>query len=96
MPLTVNLRHLEEHNVTLCGELPVDELDLETGDEMIHVARPLRYDIEVQKLEDSLLVRGALRLVLGCRCVRCLRPFTRGLQLRRGLADLHLKAKTVT
>ena len=81
MPLVVNLRHLEEHNVSLCGELPVDELDLETGDEMIHVTQPLRYDLEVQKLEGSLLVRGSLQLALECQCVRCLKPFTRELEL---------------
>jgi DUF177 domain-containing protein len=81
MPLIVNLRHLEEHNVSLCGELPVDELDMETGDEMIHVAQPLRYDIEIQKMEDGLLVRGSLRLALECGCVRCLKPFTRELEL---------------
>jgi len=82
MPLIVNLRHLEEHNVTLCGELSVDELDLDTGDEMVRVAQPLRYEIEVQKLEDSLLVRGSLRLTLACGCVRCLKSFTRELELK--------------
>jgi len=30
MPLVVNLRHLEEHDVSLRGELPVAELDLDT------------------------------------------------------------------
>ena len=81
MPLTVNLRHLEEHNVRLCGELPVDELDLETGDEMIRATRPLRYDVEVQKLEGALLVRGSLQLNLECCCVRCLKSFNRRLEL---------------
>ena len=81
MPLTVNLRHLEEHNVRLRGELPVDELDMETGDEMLQVARPLEYDVEVQRLDDALLVRGSLQLGLDCRCVRCLKSFTRRLEL---------------
>ncbi len=63
MPLIVNLRHLEEHNVTLCGELPVKEMDLETGDEMIQVAGPLQYDIEVQKLEEQLA--GPRRVAAG-------------------------------
>ena len=43
MPLVVNLRHLEEHDVILRGELPVDELDLDTRDEMIRVTHPLRH-----------------------------------------------------
>ena len=70
MPLTVNLRHLEEHNVRLRGEMPVAELDMETSDEMVRVARPLRYDVEVQMLEGALLVRGLLELGLECSCVR--------------------------
>ncbi len=81
MPLTVNLRHLEEHSVRLRGELSVDELDMETGDEMIRVTRPLRYDIQVQKLQEALLVRGSLQLGLECQCVRCLKPFTRRMDL---------------
>src|SRR5579862_3208786 len=82
MPLTVNLRHLDEHNALLSGELPVGELDLDMGDEMIQVTRPLRYDLEIQKLDEGLLVRGSLRLTLECRCVRCLEPFTRPLELK--------------
>ena len=42
------------------GELPVADLDLDTRDEMIRVQQPLRYDLEVQQLDDSLLVRGKL------------------------------------
>ena len=82
MPLIVNLRHLEEHNVSLGGELSVAELDLEMVDEMIRVTHPLRYEIEVQKLEDSLLVRGSLRLRLACECVRCLKSFAYELELK--------------
>ena len=48
MPLVVNLRHLEEHDVILRGELPVDELDLDTRDEMIRVTRSLRLTLECQ------------------------------------------------
>ena len=80
--LSVNLRHLEEHNLELCGELPAADLDMETGDEMVHVGGPLRYDLEAQKLGSGLLVRGSLRLTLECRCVRCLKAFTRALELK--------------
>ena len=51
MPLLVNLRHLEAHNVHLEGELPVEELDLDTHDEAIQAKEPLRYDFVVEKLE---------------------------------------------
>ncbi len=75
MSLVVNLRHLANHNLFLQGELPVRGLDIDTRDEVIRVAQPLRYDAEVQKLDQSLLLRGALRLTLDCQCVRCLKPF---------------------
>jgi uncharacterized protein len=81
MPLVVNLRRLEKNDVTLCGELPVAELDLDPHDEMIRVARPLRHELEVQLLDRSLLVRGRLCLTLECQCVRCLKPFRHELEL---------------
>lgn len=64
------------------GELPEEELDIEPHDEIIQVGGPLRYDLEVQKLEHALLVQGSLRLPLRCHCVRCLKPFERILELR--------------
>jgi len=81
MPLVVNLRHLQEQDVKLCGELPAAELELDLRDEMIQVTQPLRHELEVQLLENSLLVRGRLRLSLDCRCVRCLKPFRHELEL---------------
>jgi uncharacterized protein len=93
MPLIVNLRHVEEHTVALKGELPVDELDMDTRDEMIRVARPLRYDIEIQKLERGFWVRGSLQLILECQCVRCLKPFTRKLELKPWTCHLSLEGE---
>ena len=55
MPLVVNLRHLETHNIRLEGKLPAKELDIDTHDEVIRVRLPLEHDLEVQKLEDGLL-----------------------------------------
>ena len=75
MPVTVNLMHLEGPEVHLEGDLPSDELDLDVRDEMMQASQPLKYDIEVQKLEHNLLVTGRLSLTLDCKCVRCLRPF---------------------
>jgi uncharacterized protein len=81
MPLQVNLRHLEEHDVKLQGELPVAELNLEIEDELIRMEKPLRYDLEVQQMEQSLLLQGSLHLTLQCQCVRCLKPFEYQLDL---------------
>jgi uncharacterized protein len=96
MPLIVNLRHLEEHNAVMRGELPVNELDMDTRDAMIQVTQPLQYDIEVQKLEGSLLVCGSLQLTLECQCVRCLKPFTYKLELNPWTCHLPLEGEERT
>jgi uncharacterized protein len=74
MPLIVNLRHLDDENLELEGEIPAEELDLDTRDEMVQPAGPLEHEIEVQKVEDGLLIYGRLSLMLACQCVRCLKP----------------------
>ncbi len=81
MSLKVNLRHLEEHSLRLTGELTVPELDLETHDEVIKANSPLKYHLEVEKLEGGLLLQGKLHLTLDCQCVRCLKSFKSELDL---------------
>ena len=90
MPLLINLRHLEDDNLEVKGELAAEELDLNTGDEMVRAERPLEYDFEAQLLEDSLLLNGRLRLTLSCQCVRCLKPFDYELELPDWTAHLPL------
>ena len=90
MPLAVNLRHLEAHNIRLEGSLPVEELDIDPHDEVIRVCQPLEHDLEIQKLEDGLLIQGWLRLVLDCQCVRCLKPFQYRLALDQWTCHLPL------
>jgi uncharacterized metal-binding protein YceD (DUF177 family) len=91
MPLLVNLRHLEAHNVSLEGRLPVEDLDIDTRDEAIRVTEPLDYDLEVQNLEEGLLVTGRLSLSLDCQCVRCLKAFRHELNLEDWTAHLPLQ-----
>ena len=79
--LKINLRHLEDDELQLAGELPVKALDLDLHDEMLRVDEPLEYDLTVQRLDDALLVTGSLYLVLHCECVRCLKPFEHALDL---------------
>ena len=93
MPLCVNIRHLTRHNVVLEGQLPAAELDLETHDQMVQARLPLQYDLEVQLLDDSLLVRGSLWLTLDCECVRCLKPFRYHLELKDWACQLPLKGE---
>jgi uncharacterized metal-binding protein YceD (DUF177 family) len=82
MPLLVNLRHLERQDLKLEGEMPVAELDLDLRDELVQAVAPLRHNLVVQELDDSLLVRGDLVLPLNCECARCLEPFVYRLELK--------------
>ena len=66
MPLLVNLRHLEDKILHLKDTMSVQEVDVDPMDELIHVAQPLSYDLQVEKLEKGVLVQGALRLTLNC------------------------------
>ena len=75
MPILVNLRHLEEDDLDLDGQIPAAVLDIEARDEIVQLSSPLEYEIHVQKIEDGLLVQGSLSLTLDCKCVRCLKPF---------------------
>ena len=82
MPLLVNIQHLARQDLTLTGELAVEDLDLDVHDDMIQARAPLVYDLEVEKLEQALLVQGRLSLKLDCRCVRCLNSFAFHLDLQ--------------
>ena len=81
MPLLVNLRHLEEHEIRLEGDLPVADLDLNLKDDMCQAEQPLRYNFVAQEIENDLLMQGELSLVLKCECVRCLKPFEHTLKI---------------
>ena len=81
MPLLVNLRHLEKHEVRLQGQMSGAELDMESVDELIRVTQPLNYDLKVEQIDNSLLARGKLELTLKCECARCLKPFQYRLEL---------------
>jgi uncharacterized protein len=93
MSLKFNIRHLEERNLSLKGDLAVSTLDLESLDELIHVEKPLAYDLELQELEHAVLVHGTLRLELGCECARCLKQFKYELLLENWACHLPLKGE---
>lgn len=90
MPLQVNLRHLEDNSLQLHGELSVAELDLDLRDDLVRAEKPLRYDLEVELVDDALLLRGCLLLPLQCVCVRCLKPFEFPLIIERWTLHLPL------
>ncbi len=90
MPLLVNLRHLEAHELELEGELPLEELDLDSHDEVVKAVSGLQYQLTIQKVEGGLLGQGSLGLSLECHCVRCLKPFATRLKLERWSEHLPL------
>jgi uncharacterized protein len=90
MPLQINIRHVEEKEVRLRGQLPVSELDLENNDELVRARLPLHYDLTAQRLGDAILVQGRLELTLECECARCLKPFQHHLTLEHWTAHVPL------
>lgn len=74
-PLSINLRHLATRTLRLQGDLSAKELDLNEVDSLVQVQEPVRYDLEVEKTGNSILVRGELTTTLACQCVRCLKAF---------------------
>ena len=93
MSLKINLRHLEDHEIHLTGELPVAELDLVVNDELIRTEKPLRYDLSAELLHDAVLVTGSLVLPLDCECGRCLKKFKTELKLSGWAAHLPLEGE---
>jgi len=91
--MLVNIRHLEDNEVHLEGQVPASELDIDPRDDVIRVAEPLEYDLQVEKLEGGVLVQGSLRLALDCQCVRCLKRFKYPLQLETWTAHLPLEGE---
>jgi uncharacterized protein len=81
MPVKVNLRHLEENSVHLKGELSPEELEIEHPDELVHINEPLRYDLEVERANNTLLVHGSIMQRVDCECARCLKPFPEEIDL---------------
>jgi uncharacterized protein len=91
MPLQVNIRHLQDKEVRLKGELPVADLDLENDDELVRARLPLRYDLTAQWLGDAILAQGRIEITLDCECARCLKPFQHRIEIDHWTAHLPLE-----
>ncbi|MBM3845568.1 MAG: hypothetical protein FJ405_04685 [Verrucomicrobia bacterium] len=79
--LEVSLQQLEHGSVKLQGELTPDEAGMDIQDELIHLKKPLLYDLTAERLGESLLITGSVQLIVDCECARCLRPFVQELRL---------------
>ena len=94
MAVTFNVRHLDEdRTLHIEGKVSAEELDITALDELIHVDKPLQYDLDVEKMERSILVQGRLDLPLTCECARCLKPFEHRLLLPDWACHLPLEGE---
>ena len=83
MPISLNIRHLEDGDLELRGQLPPTELELDLRDDLIRAEKPLEYQLVAQLVENDILIQGSLRLPLRCLCVRCLKSFEFRLELQK-------------
>ena len=93
MPLIVNLRHLERKNLELEGEIEAAELELEGLDPLIKVSKAIKYELEIQRLETSVLAHGWVAADLDCECARCLKPFSFRIELESWACHLPLEGE---
>jgi hypothetical protein len=73
MPVLINLRQLKLKPMRLEGELSITELDYSHPDACLELGFPLKYDLEAQWLDETVLVQGSMQILLRCSCVRCLK-----------------------
>jgi pantetheine-phosphate adenylyltransferase len=92
-PLLINVRHLVQRDLELQGKLYPNQLEISSLDSMIQMDQPVAYDLQVQKMDKSILVHGRLAFHLDCRCVRCLRPFGMEVKLAHFAAALALEGE---
>jgi uncharacterized protein len=75
MSLTINVRHLEDKDIHLQGELAAADLELSESDELVKPRLPLHYQLTAHLAGQDVLVSGKLEITLDCECARCLKPF---------------------
>jgi uncharacterized protein len=93
MQLLINLRQLENKELHLEGGISLEDLEISNLDELIHASSPVKYDLEVERLEDNLLIQGTLHLSLECECVRCLKKFKHELDFPEWACHLALEGE---
>jgi len=93
MRLTINLRHIEQNNQRLEGELSSEFLDLDIRDELVQAHNPLKYNLCAELHGANILVTGFLELVLDCECIRCLRSFQHSVTIPNWTCDLPLEGE---
>ena len=91
MSLNINIQRLNTKNLKVEGEASPESLELETMDELVTISKPLIYNIEAQKLDTQILLRGSLELTLDCECSRCLKPYAHEISLNPWICHVPLE-----
>lgn len=97
MPLKINLERLAASPEEYRGRLRIDELDMDTRDELIRAATPMKYwfSAELRKT-GSILLSGTIEQTFRCECARCLKPFEKTVLLSPWRRLLLLKGENAT
>ena len=93
MPLLLKIEILAKGPVSLRGELAVDELQMETLDELIKIGGPLEYDLTAKRAGDTISLQGSMGMHLKCECARCLQPFEYRVELQDWSCFIPLSGK---
>ena len=76
MPFKVNLKCLEAGPEEYRGRLSIGELGMDTRDDLIQAATPMKYWLSAKFRETgSILLSGTIEQTFRCECARCLKPF---------------------
>lgn len=82
MPLKINLKFLEAGLNKYRGRLSIDELDMDTRDDLIRAIAPMKYRFFAEFREtESILLSGSVEQSFRCECARCLKPFEKTILL---------------
>jgi len=91
--LKFNLLHLKDDSAHISGEILPAETGLDSGDELIHFNQPIKYDLEINLFEDSILVRGSLRTPAHMECSKCLAEFEEDLDFQGWACHIPLEGE---
>ena len=81
MPLKVNVLSLARKPGHVTGELPAAEVAEGYRDELVSMASPLTYDLDLDHQAEGILMTGRLAMTVHCRCRRCLESFEQAVEI---------------
>ena len=93
MSMLVNLEELLKNPVSLEGEMPLEALDYDLHEGPVTRIEPVQYRFETVRDGSQLLLNGRLSTGIECECVRCLKPFTKAIEIARWKSEVPLEGE---